>query len=171
MHAALVESAFAASCPVPPRCSRYLQGCKFGDMSPSNLAFAAFPLPRGYANGPLLPDSHAQPQLQTPSSVELPPASTAAALPQKHQQEDDMQQHQQEDGMQDSEKLPERQPGDDDAQGSNTRESLTSLLASCPASLQSGVASSVCRYAPHHAWSCLWSSWLHQKHRRKRHCV
>ena len=82
-----------------------------------------------------------------------------------------MQQHQQQDGMQDSEKLPERQPGDDDAQGSNTRESLTSLLASCPASLQSGVASSVCRYAPHHAWCCLWCSWLHQKHRRKRHCV
>ncbi len=116
--------------------SNRMQGCEFGDFSPSNLAFASMPLPRSCAPGEpwflslLEPRPQKLPALPSPFKVK------------------------QEDGMQHNDVVPVEPAASVDAELDGS-ESLASLLAACPPSWHSGMLDSVCRYVLFPASSCI----------------
>jgi hypothetical protein len=110
-----------------------------GELSPSNLAFASFPLPRAFATGTTLLQKPDEPKMQQPcaAAAAVPPSLTSCLT------------LKQEDGMNDCDALPaspSRDVGNLTPLGSHEpEESLASLIAGCPPNLHSGIVDAVCR--------------------------
>jgi hypothetical protein len=155
------EVARAAAPPLPHRFSCRAQGFKFGELSPSNLTFAAFPLPPGCLAGAPLPHSLAE-QCATPA---LSPSESAAHQKMTIKTEN---------VVLDNEILPECPSADVDSKdgvSSSHLESLSYLRASCPSSLHSGMVDSVCRFVSQSSSACFCCLFIPQKHSRRYHCV
>ncbi len=131
--------------PLSPCFSNRIQGCKFGEFSPSNVAFACLPLPRSCsAPAPLFP-SLLEPRPLDTSAAAMPTQAPALSSPHKIKQEDI---------MQDDDVAPLQPAAAADAKLSGG-DSLASLLAACPPSLHTGIVESVCRCVWHRARACL----------------
>lgn len=111
-------------------------GFRMGELSPSNLAFAACPLPRGFSTDATLLQQVDGIKAQGLAAAISPCPSSALVSPQAIKQED---------GMQDCDAPTSHQASSKDGASSQDHESLASLIAECPPNLHSGIVQAVCR--------------------------